>query len=465
VTEATSGVPPYTRQWHRSESSGFNPTALTAIAGATGLTLADSSLTPETTYYYKVVQYDANLEAVVTAQQAVTTEAEAEPETPDAVSMAVAHTALTDGAGATEVPLFGDATDVAARTYSGTEMCWYGINAPQGVSPSRPTGDSSWYDALVAAGIKAVRYELPWYGLEQKSHAEFDATWYGANADITQYATDGCTVIGLLAYTPGWANGCRGTDGSTCRPYPPRACVEEEATSFADNVAAVDNEWLLNTTYVMPSDVTTTEHTAEELTADFSTGAVLQTAHTPVKPSTVRVWVGETEWTRGTTVAAAALDATVFWCDHHGRIWFRDNDRIAGHGAVPAAHATITATYESYDTVYVADVDYSRNAEAGTLTRAGASNFAVGTMSEAFDGATLDEDWVWQNEPAGWTADGTLDFANAGNTSIHLKQAVSEEGADYIGLTQIVVLDDADANISDDCLYAVEGWQSAFVPA
>ncbi len=41
-------------QWHRGTASGFVPGAGTAVTGATGLTLADSGLTPGATYYYKL---------------------------------------------------------------------------------------------------------------------------------------------------------------------------------------------------------------------------------------------------------------------------------------------------------------------------------------------------------------------------------------------------------------------------
>jgi lysophospholipase L1-like esterase len=75
VTEATGGTGPYTRLWHRSTSSGFTPSGANDLPGETSLTLADTGLTPSTTYYYKCVQTDSVAASVTTAQQAVTTTA------------------------------------------------------------------------------------------------------------------------------------------------------------------------------------------------------------------------------------------------------------------------------------------------------------------------------------------------------------------------------------------------------
>lgn len=51
---ATGGTPPYTYQWYRSTVSGFTPGPGNIIDGATELTLEDSGLIPNTTYFYVV---------------------------------------------------------------------------------------------------------------------------------------------------------------------------------------------------------------------------------------------------------------------------------------------------------------------------------------------------------------------------------------------------------------------------
>lgn len=60
VPAATGGTSPYTYQTYRSTASGFTPGSTNAIAGATGLTVNDSGLTPGTQYYYKTVATDSS---------------------------------------------------------------------------------------------------------------------------------------------------------------------------------------------------------------------------------------------------------------------------------------------------------------------------------------------------------------------------------------------------------------------
>lgn len=52
ATAATGGTGSVTYQWYRSETSGFTPGGGNILAGKTSLTLSDSSLIPNTTYYY-----------------------------------------------------------------------------------------------------------------------------------------------------------------------------------------------------------------------------------------------------------------------------------------------------------------------------------------------------------------------------------------------------------------------------
>src|SRR6185312_7824244 len=67
---ATGGVGPYTYQYYKSTTTGFSPGAGNIISGATALTLSDSGLIPNTTYYYKVVVTDTgNSNATATSAQ------------------------------------------------------------------------------------------------------------------------------------------------------------------------------------------------------------------------------------------------------------------------------------------------------------------------------------------------------------------------------------------------------------
>jgi len=66
---ATSGTAPYTYQWYRSTTTGFTPGAGNILTGQTSLTLNDTGLIPNTTYYWKVVVTDS-VSATATSSQA-----------------------------------------------------------------------------------------------------------------------------------------------------------------------------------------------------------------------------------------------------------------------------------------------------------------------------------------------------------------------------------------------------------
>ena len=76
---ATGGSGTYTYQWYRN-TTAFTPAPAYALAGQTGLTLLDSSLTSNTIYYYALVATDSNTSdtattapfGLVTAQQGQT---------------------------------------------------------------------------------------------------------------------------------------------------------------------------------------------------------------------------------------------------------------------------------------------------------------------------------------------------------------------------------------------------------
>ena len=66
----TSGIAPYGYQWYRSTTANFTPDPSSLVPGATGPTLQDVGLSPDTTYYYKVVYGDStNPDQSVTSDQ------------------------------------------------------------------------------------------------------------------------------------------------------------------------------------------------------------------------------------------------------------------------------------------------------------------------------------------------------------------------------------------------------------
>jgi len=75
ATAASGGTGPYTQQWYRSTTTGFSPGSGNILAGQTGLTLSDTDLIPNTTYYYKVVYTDTghSNDTVTATQLAITT--------------------------------------------------------------------------------------------------------------------------------------------------------------------------------------------------------------------------------------------------------------------------------------------------------------------------------------------------------------------------------------------------------
>jgi hypothetical protein len=64
---ATGGTGPYTYQWYRSQTTGFTPGAGNILSGQTALTLNDSGLLANNTYFYVVVATDTG-NSNVTAQ-------------------------------------------------------------------------------------------------------------------------------------------------------------------------------------------------------------------------------------------------------------------------------------------------------------------------------------------------------------------------------------------------------------
>lgn len=68
-TAASGGTGPYTQQWYKSQTTGFSPGAGNIISGATALTLNDSNVQPNSTYYYVVVYTDVGASATINSSQ------------------------------------------------------------------------------------------------------------------------------------------------------------------------------------------------------------------------------------------------------------------------------------------------------------------------------------------------------------------------------------------------------------
>lgn len=76
ATNATggTGAGTYTYQWYRDTSPGFTPSGANDIVGATALTLNDSGLAANTTYYYRLGYTDGESSLVYATEFPVTTD-------------------------------------------------------------------------------------------------------------------------------------------------------------------------------------------------------------------------------------------------------------------------------------------------------------------------------------------------------------------------------------------------------
>lgn len=156
---ATGGTSPYTYQWYRSTTTGFTPAAGNLIAGATALTLSDSGLVPNTTYFYVVVATDtgnANATANST-QMTVLTEPSlsqnqfAQLNIVGQVDMKIGSTnivsAQADATVTSAAPIFpGQAVKLVANTAGG----------PPRVAPVTSKSDSVW--GYCVFNIKDLQY-------------------------------------------------------------------------------------------------------------------------------------------------------------------------------------------------------------------------------------------------------------------------------------------------------------------
>lgn len=133
ATEATGGTGPYTHQWFRSLASGVLGSTL---SGQTATTLADTGLTPGTTYYYTLrytddasAQADSNQVAETTGSTAATAftltapSPATGPRGRPSGSFTVTPTGTTTG---TFTP-----TPIAGVTFTPAALSWSGVGGPK----------------------------------------------------------------------------------------------------------------------------------------------------------------------------------------------------------------------------------------------------------------------------------------------------------------------------------------------
>jgi len=67
----TGGVAPYSYQWYRSSLPNFTPSSANLLTGQTALSIIDSTLQPNTIYYYAVVATDSTPVTPLTVTTAI----------------------------------------------------------------------------------------------------------------------------------------------------------------------------------------------------------------------------------------------------------------------------------------------------------------------------------------------------------------------------------------------------------
>lgn len=223
VAVATGGTGPYTYQWYRSSVTGFSPGGGNIIAGATAVTLTDSGLIPNATYYYVVVVTDTgnsnatanSAQFTLLTQPAVVSQNQfAQVQYIGMVELPYNYDTLSAAIDPTQpasvIPYSGMAVKVVANTLGGiprvvtctanTDEVWgfinYDIKSPSYSAYSRigvsTSGNVIWlYSTGAIAQLAQVTVDVTaGGGVGQKVGS--------SGANIVGYALDGCSASGVL---------------------------------------------------------------------------------------------------------------------------------------------------------------------------------------------------------------------------------------------------------------------------
>jgi hypothetical protein len=222
---ATGGTGPYTYQWYRSTTTGFTAGAGNIISGATALTLQDSGLLANTSYYYLVATTDTGNSNVVvnSSQMTVLTEPSLSPNQfaqslivglvdmtvgPTNVIAAQVDSSVANNAAPNNVILPGQWVKIVANTTGGIPK----------VTPITAKGDAVF--GMVRFNVKDLNYtagqnlEVAMWGscvwcfatgaITQGAEVCADNTYAGgvqATGNTATYvgqALDGCAAAGLI---------------------------------------------------------------------------------------------------------------------------------------------------------------------------------------------------------------------------------------------------------------------------
>jgi len=344
-----------------------------------------------------------------------------------------AHTRLTDGVTAAPLPgdpawltLHGDSTVLPRERYNPGEFSFWGMNAPIGLSPTRTP---SLYLKLKEANIRGVRYDMLWNAAQFYGPDSFLFDALGMESDINIYAADGFSVVGVVGYTPAWANGLKN------REYPPNNPVEGELVRFDSDVEQLSKVPVITTlqdifpVVVTPVDYTTERVEEEIITTGFFRGMQPRCSRRPVVVGTETVWVDENDgrgwvqWTRVDNLIYSPDGAEHYEFDRSGRVKFRNNEYYYFHGKTPAFGSRVKISYDVITSLYKQGVDYVVSPLDGKITRV-KGDIAGYIPEEEFESAPLDGRWSWINEPSSW---------DVGQTTAGMLAAISSNGTNTIG--------------------------------
>lgn len=386
-----------------------------------------------------------------------------------AATMAVAHTALTDGIGNTTIPFYKDATELPKTSYDLDKICFYGVNQPNNSGAKPHTYATNQYAAaLFSAGLRDARYEVAW-NVVSTGATSYNWNAYNINDDITALRTNGATIQIETGYTPMHYTRQR------FRTPPALKWVDTaEEKTFANDQIQLNNvgiwrnsfstEYERRGPFLMPSSVSTVSVSNELLalykiawddprTETYSTRTHEQgyldrycarTEHYPIDLSTLSVWVDETGtgssyelWTRVDEMSDATTDQKVYVADHTGRIAFKDSQAPTDIAHKPANGSRVKATYNYYPTVYDGDgVDYSVNVSTGVITRQSPeTGLNVPNMEVDFSSGDPDTYFTWTGAEnvTETVADGALKMITTANGTkeYYARQTITGDTGDY----------------------------------
>lgn len=330
-------------------------------------------------------------------------------------TMRAAHTNLTDGERADKnnlndpkwVKIYRGASELPKSSFdpSKGEFCYYALNVVGGDFQ----GD---WPKIAAAGIKGVRQDASWYGVQQKLPTEWNYNWSDLETGLNAIRASGGTSVMILAYTPAWANNWM------MRQYPPSQMREE--------VVNLDPQTGIGTLSYPP---VANGQKCEEVVVDASaqwqqmpsetlaTGYFwpypygAKTSQYPIKVTSTTLYSrtpgGQvTAWTRVPAASMSYADTNKYYvADFQGYVRFGDGGfSYESRLSKPDPQDTVTMAYEYIpaENRYENGIDYELDIVTGKIRKIPPANLNAPSTQETFSSSSL---------PTGWTMSEATPYA------------------------------------------------------